>query len=126
MIKILKSRNSNLKLQLDLEQACCPNGYIFDVSAGESIKGFETKALLQKTAALVSKISAALQPPLRPHFLYPDGRKCEPWETRCWAGRPGRFVCCPVTHGVCCDHGKFCCPASYHCDIPRHYCVRQI
>ena len=114
-------------LQLDLEQVCCPDGYIFDVSAGESIEGFETKALLQKTSALVTKKSAALQPPLRPYFLYHDGKKCQPWETRCLAG-PERRVCCPVTHGVCCGHGfkLFCCPASYHCDIPRKYCVRQI
>ena len=118
----LKSPNSNLIFQLDLEQACWRNRHIFDVSAAECIKGFQGKVFLQKISALKTKISAALQPPY--NRLCPDMQTvCYNTDT-CCRTRRGRYICCPLRSAVCCPGGRSCCPPGHICNMALGTCDR--
>lgn len=97
--------------ELKLELTCFPNGCIFDVSAGEYIRGLQTKEILRKASALKTKIS----PSLYSQFICPDGRHTCEFDETCCRNNVGGWSCCHVPFATCCRDGIHCCPPGSFC-----------
>ena len=84
---------------------CCPSGYTCDTPNGSCIRGTSVVPMLKKQSAIEASHVKIV---VCDKYVYcSDGYTCCKLST-------GKWGCCPVPNGVCCNDQR-CCPEDYTC-----------